>query len=33
MLAVGSFNPFNVKTEIYLSEVDRWFELDDYPYD
>ena len=33
LLAVGSFNPGNVKTEMYLTEIGRWETLQDYPFD
>ena len=29
---MGSYNPFNVKTEMYLTKVGRWHELKDYPF-
>ena len=33
LLAVGGWDPHNVKTEMYLTEVGRWYTLEDYPFD
>ena len=33
LLAVGSYDPRNVKTEIYLTEESRWKTVEDYPTD
>ena len=33
LLAVGGLSPNNVKTEMYLTEVGRWYTLEDYPFD
>ena len=32
LLAVGSNSPHNVKTEIFSTEIGRWFTLSDYPF-
>ena len=32
MLAVGSYNPDNVKSEIYDKQTETWADLPDYPY-
>ena len=32
ILAVGSFNPSNVKTELYNSVTGSWTTMDDYPF-
>ena len=33
LLAVGSSKWNHVKTEMYLTEVGRWYKLDDFPFD
>ena len=29
---VGSYDPYNVKTERYKIEVGQWVTVDDYPF-
>ena len=33
ILAVGSYSPSNNKTEMFLTEANRWFTLGDFPLD